>query len=137
VAVDIRNVDIPAASREGILVTQATPGFAASVSELAIGFMIDLGRHVSQSVSQYRAGMEADVHMGRQLAGSVVGILGYGTIGQYLAKLANGLGMTVLINDPLKQVMEPGIVQTSFEDLRARSDNRDQLAVKIRAVLNA
>jgi D-3-phosphoglycerate dehydrogenase / 2-oxoglutarate reductase len=36
VAVDIRNVDIPAASREGILVAQATPGFAASVSELAI-----------------------------------------------------------------------------------------------------
>jgi phosphoglycerate dehydrogenase-like enzyme len=49
-AVDIRNVDVEAASREGILVTRATPGFAASVAELGMGFMIDLARGVSSSV---------------------------------------------------------------------------------------
>src|SRR5688500_3356165 len=41
VAVDIRNIDAEAASREGVLVTRATPGFMASVSEMAIGMMID------------------------------------------------------------------------------------------------
>ena len=46
VAVDIRNIDVEAASREGVLVTRATPGFMASVSEMAIGMMIDLrARH--------------------------------------------------------------------------------------------
>ena len=51
VAVDIRNVDIAAASAQGILVTHATPGFIASVAEMAIGFMINCGRHVTQATS--------------------------------------------------------------------------------------
>jgi D-3-phosphoglycerate dehydrogenase len=122
VAVDIRNIDVAAASREGVLVTQATPGFAASVSELAIGFMIDLGRRISQSVIEYRSGREAEVYMGRQLAGSTLGILGYGTIGEYLAKLARSLGMTVLVSDPHKTIAEEGIIQTSFADVLTQSD---------------
>jgi D-3-phosphoglycerate dehydrogenase / 2-oxoglutarate reductase len=122
VAVDIRNIDVPAASREGILVTQATPGFAASVSELAICFMIDLGRQISRSVFEYRSGREAQVQMGRQLAGSTLGILGYGTIGEYLAKLAQAFGMTVLVSDPHKTVQEEGIAQTSFENVLTQSD---------------
>src|SRR6202008_1268101 len=44
VVVDIRNIDIAAASAEGILITHATPGFIASVAEIAIGFMVDSGR---------------------------------------------------------------------------------------------
>ena len=57
VAVDIRNVDVAAASAQGILVTQATPGFTASVAEMAIGFMVDCGRHVTRRrVAAYRAG---------------------------------------------------------------------------------
>jgi D-3-phosphoglycerate dehydrogenase len=50
VAVDIRNIDITAASAQGILITHATPGFIASVAEMAIGFMIDCGRHVTQAL---------------------------------------------------------------------------------------
>ena len=56
VAVDIRNVDVVAASAQGILVTHATPGFIASVAEMAIGLMIDCGRHVTQATSVYRTG---------------------------------------------------------------------------------
>src|SRR5215213_869412 len=48
VAVDIRNIDLEAASAQGILVTRATPGFMASVSEMAIGMMIDLARGRSE-----------------------------------------------------------------------------------------
>src|SRR3979411_1349342 len=44
VAGDIRNIDVEAASQQGVLVTRATPGFMASVSEMAIGMMIDLAR---------------------------------------------------------------------------------------------
>ena len=56
VAVDIRNIDVPAASRAGILVTHASPGFIASVAEMAIGFMVDCGRHVTESTISYRGG---------------------------------------------------------------------------------
>ena len=84
VAVDIRNVDIVAASAQGILVTHATPGFIASVAEMAIGFMIDCGRHVTQATSVYRTGRVPEARMGRQLKGATVGIVGYGAIGGIL-----------------------------------------------------
>ena len=49
-AVDIRNIDVPAASTHGILVTQASAGFMVSVSEWIIGMMIVLMRIVSSKV---------------------------------------------------------------------------------------
>jgi D-3-phosphoglycerate dehydrogenase len=122
VAVDIRNIDVEAASRKGILVTQATPGFATSVAELTLAFMIDLARHVTPSVVEYRAGAEATVRMGRQLSGSVLGIIGYGVIGERLAKVALAIGMRVVACDPLKTITDPGVEQVSFEDVLSVSD---------------
>ncbi len=55
-AIDIRNVDVAAASRAGVLVTQASAGFVASVSELVFAMMIDLARGVTQAASRYHAG---------------------------------------------------------------------------------
>ncbi len=101
VAVDIRNIDVAAASAQGILVTHATPGFIPSVAEMAIGFMVDCGRFVTQAASEYHAGRAPQARMGRQLKGATVGIIGYGVIGEYLAPLCVALGMTVLISDPL------------------------------------
>ena len=121
-AVDIRNVDVAAASRAGILVTRATPGFAASVAELGIGLMIDLARGVSDAVIEYRKGQEPRARMGRQLEGSTVGIIGYGVIGRTLAPLAKALGMRVLVTDPYARVEDEGIEQVSFAALLAESD---------------
>ena len=136
VAVDIRNIDVAAASAQGILVTRATPGFTASVAEMAIGFMVDLGRHVSQSTTDYRAGREPDARMGRQLKGATLGIIGYGIIGEYLAKLAVALGMQVLVSDPYKKVAEPGVAQVAFEELLARADFVVCLAIANEATEN-
>jgi D-3-phosphoglycerate dehydrogenase len=122
VAVDIRNIDVAAASAQGILVTHATPGFVASVAEMAVGFMVDCARHISASTLAYRSGREADARMGRQLKGATLGIIGYGAIGEYLAPLGRALGMTVLVADPYKKVREKGIEQTALENLLARSD---------------
>src|SRR5207302_6747587 len=80
-AVDIRNIDVEAASAAGVLVTRASPGFVQSVAELAIGFMVDLSRGVSRATADYHAGRMPEVAMGRQLAGSRIGIIGYGSIG--------------------------------------------------------
>jgi D-3-phosphoglycerate dehydrogenase len=122
VAVDIRNIDVPAASAHGVLVTHATPGFIASVAEQAIGFMIDCGRNISSSAEAYHAGRVPEARMGRQLKGATVGILGYGVIGEYLAPLCVALGMKVLVADPYKTVSAPGVTQVPQSEVLAQSD---------------
>jgi D-3-phosphoglycerate dehydrogenase len=121
-AVDIRNVDLEAAGRRGILVTRATPGFAASVSELGIAMMIDLARGISEAVGSYRAGTMPPARMGRQLQGSNVGIIGYGVIGQHFAGLASALGMTVLAYDPHKTITDSHEMQGSLEAVLSGAD---------------
>ncbi|HET9205762.1 MAG TPA: NAD(P)-dependent oxidoreductase, partial [Burkholderiaceae bacterium] len=99
-AVDIRNIDVPAASALGILVTQASAGFAASVSEWVFGATIDLSRGISDAVARYRAGASPVVGMGRELRGSTLGVIGYGQIGRSVAALGHAFGMRVVITDP-------------------------------------
>jgi D-3-phosphoglycerate dehydrogenase len=121
-AVDIRNIDVAAASAAGVLVTQASPGFVQSVAELALGFMVDLSRGVSRSTADYHAGRSPEVVMGRQLAGSSVGIIGYGSIGRYLATIAKVLGMEVLVADPFVTIGDAGITHLPLDELLGRAD---------------
>jgi D-3-phosphoglycerate dehydrogenase len=128
-AVDIRNIDLEAASAAGVLVTRAGPGFVQSVAELAFGFMVDLSRGISRVTADYRSGRKPEVVMGRQLAGSRLGIIGYGSIGRYLAQVAKALGMEVLVADPFASVTDAGMHHVSLEDLLAGSDYVVCLAV--------
>ncbi len=121
-AVDIRNVNVEAASQAGVLVTRAGPGFIQAVAELALGFMVDLSRGVSRTTADYQAARKPDVRMGRQLAGSRIGIIGYGSIGRYLAELAKALRMEVLVSDPFVSVSDPAIRQVALGELLAASD---------------
>ena len=128
-AVDIRNIDVEAASAAGVLVTRAGPGFVQSVAEIALGFMVDLSRGISRATADYHAGRKPEVMMGRQLAGSRLGIIGYGSIGRYLAPVAKSLGMTVLVADPFVTVDDADIEHVSLEDLLGRADYVVCLAV--------
>jgi D-3-phosphoglycerate dehydrogenase / 2-oxoglutarate reductase len=121
-AVDIRNIDVEAASAAGVLVTRATPGFITSVCELTLGYLVDLSRGVSRTTADYHAGKPPAVLMGRQLASSTLGIIGYGAIARQMAPLALALGMNVLVTDPYAQVEDARISQVTFEDLLAGSD---------------
>jgi D-3-phosphoglycerate dehydrogenase len=128
-AVDIRNVDVDAASAAGVLVTRAGPGFVQSVAELALGFMVDLSRGVSRATADYHAARKPEIVMGRQLAGSRLGIIGYGSIGRYLAEIAKVLRMEVLVADPYATVSETGIQHVPLDDLLSRADYVICLAV--------
>jgi len=99
-AMDVRNIDLAAASRAGILVTRAGPGFRDAVVELILGQMIDLARGLSDCVGAYRAGMVPERRPGIQLAGRTASILGYGNLGRRMAEVLAALGMNVLVHDP-------------------------------------
>ncbi len=128
VAIDIRNIDVAAASAHGILVTQASAGFIPAVAEWIIGAMIDAGRHTTNYAAAYRQGSKLDPHMGYQLHGATVGIIGYGAIGSYLSRVAVALGMRVLVHDPYKAV-EPPLIAADMPTLLSQSDYVVPLAV--------
>jgi D-3-phosphoglycerate dehydrogenase len=67
--------------------------------------------------------------MGRQLAGSSLGIIGYGSISQYLARIGIALGMEVLVADPFATVSDASIKHVPLEHLLERSDYVVCLAV--------
>ena len=128
-AIDIRNIDVAAASAQGILVTQASAGFIASVSEWVIGAMIDLSRNLTAMTAAYHGGRVPTAPMGRELRGSTLGIIGYGQISRYLCKLALPFGMRILVSDPYANVQDTVIRQVSQDRLLAESDYVVCLAV--------
>jgi D-3-phosphoglycerate dehydrogenase len=135
-AVDIRTIDVAAASAHGVLVTRARPGFVESVTELVLGFLVDLARGISRATASYQARQPPEIRMGRQLAGSTIGIIGYGAIGRALAPIAAAMGMRVLIADPYVTVTEPDFHQVPLTTLLADADHVVCLAVATEATEN-
>lgn len=135
-AVDIRNIDVAAASSHGILVTRAKPGFVESVTELVFGFLVDLNRGISRASADFQAGRVPTARMGRQLSGTTIGIIGYGAIGRAVAPLAAAMGMRVLISDPHVTIKEPTFQQVELATLLAQSDHVVCLAIANEATEN-
>jgi len=138
VAVDVSTIDIAAASRAGVLVTQATPGFVDSVAELAVGMTVDLARGVSRHAAEFHARRVPAPQMGRQLAGRTLGLIGYGRIARRVAEIASALRMRVLAHDPHAAV--EGADAVALDRLLAESDVVMPLAVAnetTRHVINA
>jgi D-3-phosphoglycerate dehydrogenase / 2-oxoglutarate reductase len=123
-AIDIRNIDVAAASKAGVLVTQASAGFITSVTEMVLGFLIDLSRGITRSALEYRSGRVPKAAMGRELKGSTLGVIGYGAIGKEVVRVGKALGMRVLIHDPHQQVE-----QVPLDTLLRESDYVVPLAV--------
>jgi D-3-phosphoglycerate dehydrogenase len=123
-AIDIRNVDVAAASRAGVLVTQASAGFVTAVSEMVLGFLVDLARGITRSSIEYREGRIPAATLGKELKGATLGVIGYGAIGKEVVRIAKALGMRVLIHDPYQKVE-----QVPLDTLLAQSDFVVPLAV--------
>ena len=128
-AVDIRNVDVAAASENGVLVTRASAGFIPATAEWVLGAMIDLARRISISTEHYHAGKVPTLVMGRQLQGATLGVIGYGQIGRYLCDLGVALGMRVLVSDPYAKVANAALAPVALPQLLAQSDFVACLAV--------
>ena len=118
-AVDIRTVDVEAASAHGVLVTQASAGYAAAVSEWVMAVMVDLARGISRYADAYHRSRPMAPFMGRELRASTLGVIGFGQIGQYVGKLALAFGMRVLVTTPLSVAANPALSQVTLPELLA------------------
>jgi D-3-phosphoglycerate dehydrogenase len=118
------NVDLDAATRRGVLVTNTPAVGAVSVAELALGLMLAVGRAIPLSDRRLRAGLWQH-EIGPELQGKTLGLLGLGAIGQHFARLGNGLGMRVIgwsfRNDPARAAA-CGVELVERDDVFRRAD---------------
>jgi D-3-phosphoglycerate dehydrogenase / 2-oxoglutarate reductase len=99
--VGVDNVDVDAATRRGIVVANAPESTVVSAAEHTIGLLVALARNIPQAHAALKQGRwERKKYGGVELAGKTLGVLGFGRIGQQVARRASGLGMHVVAYDP-------------------------------------
>ncbi len=125
--VGIDNVDVDAATRRGIVVANAPESTVVSAAEHTIGLLVALSRNIPQAHAALKQGRwERKAYGGVELADKTLGVLGFGRIGQQVARRAAGLGMRVVAYDPFvapDRFRELGVERVeSTEDVYAASD---------------
>ena len=92
-------IDVAEASRRGIYVSNCPGKNAIAVAELAMGLILSLDRRIPDSVAELRAGKwnKKEFSKAHGLYGRTLGLVGYGNIGQEMAKRALGFGLRVVV----------------------------------------
>jgi D-3-phosphoglycerate dehydrogenase len=99
--VGVDNVDVDAATRRGIVVANAPESTVVSAAEHTIGLLLALSRNIPQAHAALAQGRWERARFGGiELAGKTLGVLGFGRIGQQVARRALGLEMKVVAYDP-------------------------------------
>ena len=92
------NIDIPYCREKGIYVGRCVGSNSRSVAELVIAFIMTEMRDLILSITETKNGAW-NKYTGSEVLGKTIGIIGFGAIGKHLARMANGLGMNVLVYD--------------------------------------
>jgi D-3-phosphoglycerate dehydrogenase len=121
--VGMDNIDLEYAQSKGIQVYNTPMASSRAVAELTIGHLFALSRMIHLSNREMANGgdfkkLKKNYETGFQLRGKTMGIVGFGRIGQEVAKIALGIGMRVRAHDPYVQEAEIGIQLASFEEIR-------------------
>jgi (S)-sulfolactate dehydrogenase len=99
--VGVDNVDLPAATRRGVVVMNTPGGSATTVAELALAMILSLSRHVAAATASVKAGKwEKKRFQGHELAGRTLGVVGIGNIGSVLVDRCLAMKMKVIAYDP-------------------------------------
>jgi len=99
--VGVDNIDIPSATRQGIVVMNTPGGNTVSTAEHTIAMMMSLSRNIAPAGASMREGKwERKLFTGTQLAGKTLGVVGLGRVGIGVAQRAKALEMRVLGYDP-------------------------------------
>lgn len=124
--VGIDNIDVPAATRRGIVVVNAPTGNNIAAAEHTLGLMLAVARHIPQAYLSLKAGAwQRSKFMGVELRDKVLGVVGLGKIGTEVARRAQGLEMKVIAFDPYlsaEHAARLGIEAVGVDELLQRSD---------------
>lgn len=122
--VGLDNIDVSYAESKGIKVRNTPNASSLAVAELTLGHMFSLARFIGISNVTMRKGeWNKKKYEGIELCGKILGIIGFGRIGQELAKKAYALGMKIFYYDVLGPNREfPEYTYVSFNELLIKSD---------------
>ena len=127
-AVGFGNIDLEAAKKKGIAVTNTPDVLTDATAEIGVLLILGACRRASEGIEKAREGgwvWSADLLIGKQLTGTRLGILGMGRIGQKIAKVAKSLGMIIHYHNrsKLSEDKEQGaIYHKNLKDLLSVSD---------------
>jgi len=124
--IGLDNVDIPAATKRGIIVMNTPTGNVITTAEHAIAMLMALSRNIPWGTSTLKAGMwEKKKLQGREVFNKVLGVIGFGKIGSIVADRARGLKMQVIVHDAFiaaEQIEKAGFEAVSLDELYRRAD---------------
>jgi D-3-phosphoglycerate dehydrogenase / 2-oxoglutarate reductase len=125
--VGVDNVDVPAATKRGIIVANAPQSNVVTAAEHTLALLLALARNIPQAHASLVAGRwDRSKYSGVELMDKTLGVLGFGRIGQLVAQRALGFGMQVLAYDPYvgpDRYRELGVERAEgSDDVYARAD---------------
>jgi D-3-phosphoglycerate dehydrogenase len=124
--VGVDNIDLDAATRQGIAVMNTPGANAVAVAEHTLGMMLAMARHLCRADVLMHAGKwEKKSLQGSELRGKTLGIAGLGRIGMEVARRARAFGMNIVAHDPFVSAgvaKEQGIRLASLDELYEGAD---------------
>lgn len=124
--VGVDNIDIPAATEQGVLVVNAPTGNCIAAAEHSIALLTGLARMIAPADARVKAGgWDRSKFVGASLVDKTLGVIGLGRIGREVAKRAKGLGMNVVASDPFtsqEAASALGVTLGSFDEVLAKAD---------------
>ncbi len=110
VGVGLDNIDVPSASKQGVVIIAPLHANATSVAELTLGLMLALARKIPLSDRSTKAGgWDRRGCTGTELEGKIIALCGFGRIGRKVAALAKAFGLRVLVFDPFVKADSPAL----------------------------
>jgi len=120
----IDNIDLGAAKKCNLCVTNVPATNSNAVADLAFGLMLDVARKISFAASEVKSGLWKNV-IGTDVCNKTLGLVGFGAIARNVAKRAAGFGMSVLAYDPYVAALPKGysnVRLASFEEVIKQAD---------------
>ena len=124
--IGVDNVDIPAASKKGVIVMNTPFGNSITTAEHAIAMMFAVARQIPEADTSTQAGKwEKSRFMGVELTAKTLGVIGAGNIGSIVCERAHGLKMKVIAYDPFlteERAQKMNVQKVELDELLARAD---------------
>ena len=133
-AVGYDNIEIEEATKLGVYVSNTPGDLTESVAEHTVALMFAVGKHIVEGDKYIRQGKfkywDPMIYLGPKFMGKTLGIIGFGRIGQHLARIAkNGLNMRILYNDAMEKEKEEKETGAQFCEIPYLLENSDVVSL--------